>query len=260
MEDPWPSAPWLLPFLCTFDVCLFTTGSDCPLVIAGVDFLSKQGDDVRDPGWDLANFEICWKAAAAHPTFFQLIFKCVFFSLWNQTVSLTTTFDVEMVWCFYKWGMLIMESRSLIPFDRYQPVSHSHTQHMIQDCLETCQTDPRARGPRFPNNCVTGQHHQYVYRKWIGKSYEDGGRVILNHTEGHWAVPGNIFVLAVLIAWLSLVLVPLWAFGWASMVTHFGRLRQTLWMFYEGGFWKNGASTMTFSEWVSEKQVGYLKM
>ena len=95
MEDPWPSAPWLLPFLCTFDVCLFTTGSDCPLVIAGVDFLSKQGDDVRDPGWDLANFEICWKAAAAHPTFFQLIFKCVFFSLWNRTVSLTTAFDVE---------------------------------------------------------------------------------------------------------------------------------------------------------------------
>ena len=95
MEDPWPSAPWLLPFLCTFDVCLFTTGSDCPLVIAGVDFLSKQGDDVRDPGWDLANFEICWKAAAAHPTFFQLISKCVLLSLWNWTVSLTTTFDVE---------------------------------------------------------------------------------------------------------------------------------------------------------------------
>ena len=97
MEDPWPSAPWLLPFLCTFDVCLFTTGSDCPLVIAGVDFLSKQGDDVRDPGWDLANFEICWKAAAAHPTFFQLIFKCVLFSL--RTVELNCLVENNLRCC-----------------------------------------------------------------------------------------------------------------------------------------------------------------
>ena len=77
-EDPWPSPPWLLQLLSTLDVGLFTTWSDSPLEIAAVDFLNELGDVVRELGWDLANLEIWLKAAATHPTFFQLIFKRVF--------------------------------------------------------------------------------------------------------------------------------------------------------------------------------------
>ena len=125
-----------------------------------------------------------------------------------------------------------MKSRSLIPLDRYQHVSHSHTQHMIQDYLQTCQTDPRVRRPRFPNNCVTGHHHQYVYRKCTGKSYEDGGGVIFNHIEGHWAVHwADLFVLkgnAVLIAYLFLITVGLLGIG-ASLGLRMGFYGNALW-------------------------------
>ena len=128
-----------------------------------------------------------------------------------------------------------MKSRSLIPLDRYQPISHSHTQHMIQDCLQMCQTDLRARGPRFPNNCVTGHYHQYVYRKCTGKSYEDGGGVILNHIEGHWA---DLFVLkgnAVLIACLFLITVALLGIG-ASLGLRMG--------FYGNAFWSSSSNSL----------------
>ena len=86
-EDPRPPPPWLLLFLSTFVVGLFTTLSDSAREILG--------DVVRELGWDLANLEIWWKAAVAHPKLLQFIFNSALPSLWSVTVSLNPTFNLS---------------------------------------------------------------------------------------------------------------------------------------------------------------------
>ena len=152
-----------------------------------------------------------------------------------------------------KCEVLIMESRSLIAFDRYQSLTHTTDNTRLSSKMPN---GPQSQRTQVSLDIIISM---YIINVWGRAKMEVGSFWITLR------VIGDLFVLkgkAVFFSslWLSLVLVPLWAFGWASMVTHFGRLRQTLWMFYEVGFWKNGASTMTFSEWVSEKLVGYLKM
>ena len=127
----------------------------------------------------------------------------------------------------YKWGNVDNE---ISVTDPIRPLSTcqslTHTTHDLQ----TCQTDSRARGPRFQNNC-----HQYVYRKCTGKSYEDGGGVIFNHIEGHWA---DLFVLkgnAVLIACLFLITVALLGIG-ASLGLRMG--------FYGNAFWSSSSNSL----------------